>query len=164
MSATQSGSDLRARTGSGSGVRSDLSGIGGWLILVAIALLLAPIADLYRISSDLSALYGGGFGQMLSDHPAATKLMVLQIVADTIFFICLVALNYLFYRKKKAFPGLMIGYLCLNAIYLLIRSHASDVLLDTHDFPARAASVTASASLWISYLAGSKRVKATFID
>ena len=164
MAAIHSDSDLKTRGGSGSGVRSDLSGIGGWLILVAIALLLVPIGDVARIYSDLGTLYSGGFGQMLSDHPDATKLMVAQIVADTIFLICLLALNYLFYRKNKLFPRMMIVYLFVNTIYILIRSHTSDALLGTHVFAARAASATASASIWISYLVSSKRVKATFLD
>jgi len=164
ITAIHSDSDLRARGDSGSGVRSDLSGIGGWLILVGIALLLTPIADVARIYSDLSTFYTGGFGQMLSDHPAATELMVAQIVADAIFFVCLVALNYLFYRKNKMFPRMMIVYLFVHTIYILIRSHTGDVMLGTHDFSARAASATASASIWIAYLVGSKRVKATFID
>ena len=157
-------SDTRTRGSSASGVRSDLSGIGGWLILVAIGLLLAPIGDVVRIYSDLGTLNSGGFGQMLSDHPDATKLMVAQIVADTIFFICFLALNYLFYRKNKLFPRMMIVYLFLNTIYILIRSHTSDALLGTHSFSARSASAVASASIWISYLVNSKRVKATFLD
>src|SRR5579863_1426505 len=162
ITAIHSDSNLKPRADSGAGVRSDLSGIGGWLILVGIALLLAPISDVYRICSDLSTLSGGGYGQMLVDHPAETKLMVVQIVADTVFFICLLALNYLFYRKNKMFPRMMIVYLFVNTIYILFRTHASDVMLGTHDFSARAASATASASIWISYLVGSKRVKATF--
>jgi hypothetical protein len=164
MAAIRSDSNLRTRGNSGPGVRSDLSGIGGWLILVAFALLLIPIEDVYRISSDLSALYGGGFGQMLSNHPSATKLMVSQIVADSIFVLCLVVLNYLFYRRNKAFPRLMIGYIGVHAIYILFRSHATDVMLGTHGFSASAATVTAGASIWIGYLVGSKRVKATFLD
>lgn len=157
-------SNLGTRGDSGSTVRRDLSGIGGWLILVALALLLTPIEDVYRIYSDISTYYGGGFGQMLSEHPDATKLIVTQIAADSIFFICLVALNYLFYRKNKKFPRMMIVYLFVHTIYILVRSHANDGMMGTHDFPARAASVTASASLWISYLVSSKRVKATFLD
>lgn len=164
MATAHSDSNLKARGNSGSGARSDLSGIGGWLILVAFALLLIPIEDVYRVSSDLSTLYGGGFGQMLADHPATTKLMVSQIVADTIFFICLVGLNYLFYRRNKAFPRLMIGFIGVHAIYILFRSHASDVLLGTHGFSASAESVTVGASIWIGYLVSSKRVKATFFD
>jgi preprotein translocase subunit SecG len=164
MAGLRTDSDLRTRAAPGSGVRRDLSGIGGWLLLVAIALLFAPLADAGRIYSDLSTLYGSGFGQLMSDHPGATQLMVSQIVADSIFLICLVALNYLFYRKNKKFPRMMIVFLCVHGLYILFRSHASDVLLGTHGFAASAASVAASASIWISYLASSKRVKATFVD
>jgi hypothetical protein len=57
----------------------------------------------------------------------------------------------------------MIVYLGVHTIYILIRSHAGDDLMGTHDFPATAARATASASLWISYLVSSKRVKATFV-
>jgi hypothetical protein len=164
MAAIRSDSDLRTRGDYRSGVRSDLRGIGGWLILVAIALLLAPIEDVYRVYSDLTTLYGGGFGQMLADHPGATNLLVSQIVADSIFFIWFLALNYFFYGKKKTFPLLMIVYLAVNTIYILVRGHANDVVMGTHIFASRAASVTASASLWISYLVSSKRVKATFVE
>ncbi len=164
MAAVRSDFDLRTRDDYRSGVRSDLRGIGGWLILVAIVLLLTPIADVYRVYSDLTSLYGGGFGQMLADHPGLSNLLVTQIVADTIFFIWFLALNYFFYGKKKTFPLLMIVYLGVNTIYVLVRGHAYDAVMGTHIFASRAASVTASASLWISYLVSSKRVKATFID
>jgi hypothetical protein len=164
IAAIPSDSNWRTRAESHSGIRSDLSGIGGWLILVAIALFLSPIADAFRIYSDLSILYGGGFGQMLSDHPDATKLMISQIVADSIFFIGLLALNYLFYRKNKMFPRMMIVYLFVHTIYILFRGHANDVMLGTHDFAVGAARVISGASIWISYLVSSKRVKATFLD
>ncbi len=80
MAAVRSDSDLRTRSDDRSGGRSDLRGIGGWLILVAITLFLAPIEDVYRVYSDLTTLYGGGFAQMLADHPGLTKLLVTQIV------------------------------------------------------------------------------------
>ncbi len=156
--------DLKTRVDPGSGIRSHLYGIGGWLILVAIALFLSPLGDVARIYADLSTLYGGGLEQVISDHPGVTNLMVSQIVADTIFFIGLLALNYLFYRKNKMFPRLMIVYLCVHTIYVLFRSHANDAVLGTHDFEASAASATAGASIWISYLVSSKRVKATFLS
>jgi hypothetical protein len=156
--------DSKARSGSGAGVRSDLSGIGGWLILVAIDLLLSPIADAVRIYIDLNALYGSGFAQMLSDHPGADNLLVTQIVADAIFFICLLALNYLFYSKKQAFPRLMIVFISLHGIYVLFHGHASDAVMGTHAFAATAASTTASVSIWISYFVSSKRVRATFVE
>jgi len=156
--------DLRTRGSSSSGVRSDLSGIGGWLILVAIDLLLSPIADAARIYIDLNALYGSGFAQVLSDHPGANNLMVAQIVADAIFFICLLGLNYLFYSKKQAFPRLMIVYISLHGIYILFHGHASDAVMGTHAFAATAASAAAGVSIWISYFVSSKRVKATFVE
>ncbi len=164
MAAVRSDSDLRTRSDYRSGGRSDLRGIGGWLILVAITLFLAPIEDVYRVYSDLTTLYSGGFAQMLADHPGLTNLLVTQIVADTIFFIWFLVLNFFFYGKKKAFPLLMIVYLGVNTIYILFRGHAYDAVMGTHIFASRAASVTASASLWISYMVSSKRVKATFIE
>ena len=163
LAAIRRDSDSKTRGDYRSGVRSDLRGIGGWLILVAIALFLAPIEDIYRVCSDLTTLYGGGLGQMLADHPGVTNLLVSQIVADTIFLIWFLALNYFFYCKKKAFPLLMIVYLGVNAVYILVRGHANDAVMGTHNFPASAARATASASLWISYLVSSKRVKATFV-
>ena len=156
--------DLKTRVDPGSGVRSHLYGINGWLILVAIALFLSPLGDVARIYADVSTLYGGGLGQVLADHPGVTNLMVSQIVADTIFLICLVVLNYLFYRKNKLFPRLMIVYLCVHTIYILFRSHANDAVLGTNDFSAGSARAIAGASIWISYLVSSKRVKATFLD
>lgn len=128
------------------------------------SLFLSPLGDVARIYADVSTLYGGGLGQVLADHPGVTNLMVSQIVADTIFLICLVVLNYLFYRKNKLFPRLMIVYLCVHTIYILFRSHANDAVLGTNDFAAGSARAIAGASIWISYLVSSKRVKATFLD
>jgi hypothetical protein len=141
---------------------SDLEGIGGWLILVAIGLATSPLRSIHGIYSTLHVLYGSQFQHTLSIHPGLAVLILYEAVTNSFFFIALIALNYLFYRRKRVFPGLMITFLALNATLLLI-DHVVAIQFHPGASVFNVMGAVVGAAIWIPYYIQSERVKATFV-
>src|SRR4051812_27895348 len=78
--------------------RPDLEGIGGWLILLAFALAIAPLITARTIIKiDLPAFLGHG---AFAHHFAGLVLLIKSMVT----LVGLTVLNYLFYAKRRIFP------------------------------------------------------------
>jgi Protein of unknown function (DUF2569) len=140
----------------------DLEGIEGWLILVAIGLGIAPLRSIHGIYAALHVLYGSQYQHWLSMHPGEAGLILFEAVTNTLFLIALVPLNFLFYRKKRSFPGLMITFFALQLALVLI-----DHLVAAHFHPHSPATAlftnVLAAAICIPYYLRSERVKATFV-
>jgi hypothetical protein len=141
---------------------NDLEGIGGWLILAAIGLGISPLRSIHGIYVSLHVLYGSQFQNWLSTHPGEAGLILFEAVTNTLFLITLVTLNFLFYRRKKEFPSLMIAFFALQSILSLV-DHAIVLHYHSRSSPATLIGSILGAALWIPYYLRSQRVKATFV-
>jgi hypothetical protein len=141
---------------------SDLEGIGGWLILVAFGLGFAPLRSIRGIYATLHILYGSEYQNWLSMHPGMAGLILFEAVTNTLFLFALVVLNYLFYRKKKEFPGLMITFMALQSILLLI-DYAVVLHYNSRGSVTNVAGAILGSAIWIPYYLRSERVKVTFV-
>ncbi len=139
-----------------------LEGIGGWLILVAIGLAIAPLRSIYGIFIDLHVLYGGQFQSFLDARPGFAGLLLYELVTNTVFLIALALLNVLFYRKNSSFPWVMIGFLASSATAVLIDDVVTRHYLPSH-LPIAALQGIVVCAVWIPYYLRSRRVKATFV-
>jgi Protein of unknown function (DUF2569) len=122
------------------------AGLGGWLVLPMIALLVQPIVllrELYRY------FYGfrGPFVPMIKWHAVAL---------DAVVFVPWIAVTLLFFRRRRAAPG------AFSLYYVLIYAFWSVVSL----FEPGAAHLILTTGLgccvFVPYLACSRRVQATF--
>jgi hypothetical protein len=148
-------------------LHDDLEGLSGWLILVGIGLVIAPFRLLFAIfGTNLPFLLGSGNQEYLSSHPLTAALAGSEVLVNVLFFASMLALNYLFFKKKKGFPTYMILYHALNAILLSINHMAFQTLHPTADLSAGLRTAVGSvvgALIWIPYFLVSRRVKATFV-
>jgi len=135
-------------------------GIGGWLILPAIGLVLGSIigvlALLYSLTlfSDVKAAgYGGIY---------ALELFVLAgIVALTIY----VAIP--FFRKRRDAPSKMILLLAVGvggSLFLLVVELGASAEVFAEETAKQLLRDIVSAVIWIPYFRISKRVRATFVN
>jgi len=147
--------------------RDHREGLSGWLILVGIGLVIAPFRILFIIfGTNLPFLLGSNYQAYLSSHPGTAVLAGSEVLINTLFFTSLLALNYLFFKKKKSFPTYMILYHLLNAILLSINHIAFQMMHPTANLSAGLRTVVQSilgALIWIPYFLVSRRVKATFV-
>jgi hypothetical protein len=151
-----------------------VSGLGGWLILIAIGLFGAPLHVLQSYVEYGSA-YSASTWLLLTTpgtqvyHPMWAFILIFEPLTSVYFLVAAILLLVLFFRTKRIFKRLMIAYLALNLVFALV-----DLLLG-QSIPAIAAQDTssawtgvlvglASAAIWIPYLLRSQRVQATFIN
>ena len=141
--------------------------IGGWLVLVAIGLVLTAAAAVFRqFSDDIFSLhtwsaYSG------SRHEFNYKLaLVYQLAGDTILagyaLFCLVLLL----NKRDILPRFIIGYFIYGVIFLFLKIivvqplHKATLTNDSISVSVRAFVI---AAIWIAYFKKSTRVEETFI-
>lgn len=145
----------------------DLEGVGGWLILVAVGLAIAPLLLLRTILLvNIQFLYAARYQDYLTGHPAVAGLAALELITNVILLVLVAVLNYLFFSKKKVFPTYMIFYLFLQLFLLLADCIALHLMFPSADLTSNYAALAHSllvTSVWTPYYIRSRRVKATFI-
>ena len=150
-----------------------LQGIGGWLILVAIGLIVSPLKILSGMILGYAPLVGDGTWSMMTDPTSASfslsfvLLAIFEIAANMGLVVFAVALIVLFFRTSESFPSWFIVFL-LSALFISL----IDAGLTWLAFPeepmfdpetvAGLARQTMVCLIWIPYMLVSKRVEATF--
>ena len=155
-------------------INPEFYGIKGWLILLAIIILKAPIETDFITYSDC---YVNGIAS--SDwcevtHPQSTEyiphfktVVALQALINSLFFLDFLVTIYLFFTKKRRFKKFYTVLLIVSPICFLGFSAVSSALLNLplmdgammQDFGKSIISVL----IWTSYIRQSKRVAHTFI-
>jgi hypothetical protein len=121
-------------------------GLGGWLILPAISLVISPLLCVYNIFICIQALTGSEYQNSLPPGYSPTVL----IACETTFFAGLICLNFLFYLKKRILPKCIIVFYIAN---LFVSFYTGQITLAFW-----------AAVIWIPYFLMSRRVKATFVN
>jgi hypothetical protein len=146
----------------------DLNGIGGWLILPAIGLAIAPFVALYIIFMvDLPVLTDSKYQEVLTRHPALPGLLIFEIIANAFFLAGSLGLNFLFYKKKRVLPTCMIAYLIIQFLLIMADNLATAAFIPSANTAGNIFEVVRSfvgAVIWIAYFHSSIRVENTFVN
>ena len=153
---------------------SHLQGLGGWLILVGISLVLRPFSLASTSLHTVQPLLNLSRWQLLTDPEASSYHAVLPplLLAEATFNVFLLASSItvliLFFRKSYQFPKWMCVILITAAVGQCGDTVASSLLfsdknLSSEQIRAMAQSLV-GALIWVPYFLVSKRVKATFIE
>ncbi|MEZ2338043.1 DUF3857 domain-containing protein [Mucilaginibacter sp. RCC_168] len=141
--------------------------IGGWLVLVAIGLVLTACGAVFRLfSDDIFSLHTWG-AYSGSRYEFNYKLaLIYQLTGDTILagyaLFCLVLLL----NKRDILPRFIIGYFIYGMIFLLLKIMVVQPLhkaVLTNESISVAVRSVLIAVIWISYFKRSTRVMETFI-
>ncbi|MFI5325239.1 MAG: DUF2569 domain-containing protein [Candidatus Rokuibacteriota bacterium] len=150
-----------------------LRGISGWLILVAVGLCASAIRladNLFQMTRTFDAAW-----RVLttpgspSYHWLGAPLLVGEVFTGIIFLGWSLLLIYLFFSKKKSFPGSAIFFMVVSLVLVvidLVIALMIPALRQVSGTGEMAAIVPGliSAAIWIPYFSKSKRVHATFIE
>ena len=167
------------RTPRGIGYDIRLDGLQGWLLLVALGLILRPILALVGLGGLLAPYVGNPQiwqfftspgGQYYS--PLWQPIFLFEIALNTTLLVFSVVVLVLFFARKKTFPSVYIGLLAALAVGGLVDGTLVS-LIPKESFPENlqaqplpgareAAQGLVAALIWIPYLLVSKRVKSTF--
>ena len=102
-----------------------LEGLGGWLILVGIGLVLAPIVMLTEIVPVYQEMVQDGSwtaiisGEVDNRYPGFKATLLFEAVVNAMLFAAYLVLIALFFMKKRLFPKLYIFTLAVNVLFLI---------------------------------------------
>jgi hypothetical protein len=150
------------------------SGLGGWLIFVAIGLIVSPVF-LFAVSvRTFMPIFRNGTWSTIttpnsaSYHPLLASLIVFEMVVNVCTILAGLWLIYLFFKRAKIFPRVFVWFTVLNLAFMLLDAVlGSLVIRDQPIFDSGTISgLTRSiivAAVWVSYMLNSQRVKNTFV-
>ena len=136
------------------------SGIGGWLILPAIGLVLGLIVSVYNFVSAFTI-----FDEITGANNRA--MLVIGTFYQTLMIPFLVAVAVCFFRKHSKTKRMIIYYIIFNLIWtgqLVAMSIALNADPFTLVYVKGFIRLFLAAAIWIPYFCLSKRVKATFVN
>ena len=152
----------------------DLEGLGGWLILVGVGILMAPMMALVKLGAIYSRMFSDGSWEALmkqgtdSYHPLWAPFLISEISLNIGFILTFLFVAYLFYTKKAKFPKWYRSVLILYPIFILIDAIAfkfilpNEAIIDPDTLKQLTLALTAMG--WIPYLIVSRRVNVTFLN
>lgn len=148
-------------------------GIGGWLILPVIGLLVFPVRVLISLATDYWPIFQGGIWGNLTTpgtevyHPLWAPVIVGEIFFNVAFFAFDLVLLYLLFTKSHRFPKAFVAFALSNLLFIVcdaalawqIPAVAARGVAGLAGEIARSLAVVA---IWVPYMLVSKRVRNTF--
>ena len=151
-----------------------LEGIRGWLILIAIGIIVSPLRILILVIPLYADIFKNGAWDLLTTpgneayHPLWSLIIMGEIAINAIFIIGWITIAFFFFLKKRIFPKLYIGMLLFTLTFIVLDAYAikavlpDDPVFDPDTLKELIRTLGASL-VWIPYMLISKRVKATFV-
>lgn len=151
-----------------------LRGIGGWLLLAALAAVFAPIRAARELWGTLPALSLQTWSALTSAgsdtyHPLWAPVLLFELFAQMALLVFGILLLVLFFAKRSNLPRVWIAY-CLGGLAVLVVDRALVAQLPVEAALEMSAADTAALVravignlLWAGYFARSRRVRATFV-
>lgn len=141
-------------------------GIGGWLVLPAIGVVLGPIVGLVAIAQEWALLQDPGMAYLWRRFPGLHGWSVFELVTDIIFLGLSIWLVFAFFGKRSYAPSLIIYIIGARVAVSVLLVIVGGSIIGTEALgellPLMVGAVI-TACIWIPYFRTSERVKATFV-
>lgn len=153
----------------------DLQGIGGWLILVAIGIVITPFRLGLLMVQTYPEIFTSGAWEALTTEgsgvysPFWAPFILGEILVNSIMLLAWLYIAYLFFSKKAALPKWYIGLAVFGLVFVIadafaIRLVVSDAPIFDADIVRELMRSLITVVIWVPYMLVSKRVKATFVN
>jgi hypothetical protein len=144
-----------------------LEGLGGWLILLAIGLIVSPFFLLYPLLTTYVHIFTDPVSKAVLQASHSIYMLVLsEVITNIVLIVMLLWLNYLFFTKRRTFPTFMILFMVLQCIVVAADNFAAYAVTNSAQVltpnPTQIRAIL-SAAIWIPYFLVSRRVKVTFV-
>lgn len=139
-------------------------GIGGWLLIPAIGVVISPLLVAVAIAMNVSMFDSPLIAELEVDHPGLRTTILLETLLSAAFLAFQVYVAVVFFMKKRFVPKLMIAYLTINLALTVIAVALTGLVLEEFN-ASDTQSITRAvvlAAVWIPYFLVSRRVKNTF--
>ncbi len=149
-------------------------GLGGWLILVGIGIVLSPIVIAGLVYQTYVPIFQDGSWEFLTTpgsegyNPLWKWVLLGEIAANVALFAGYTILVFQFFMKKTIFPNFFIMMSLTTIAIMLADAVVMKQLLPEEPMFDRETGrdffrSVVYACIWIPYMLASKRVKATFV-
>ena len=153
---------------------SGVEGLRGWLLLVGVGFCLAPFRILKAIIEGAKAFEANTWVVLTTPgtkayHPLWAPVIIGETILNVLLLGVAVLAIYLFFKKRRAFPRVAIGFLAVGLgvvlldLVVLQAIPAARAQLDASDI-GNVVKAGLGAAIWIPYFIRSKRVHATFVQ
>lgn len=134
------------------------SGIGGWLILPAIGLILGPLVSAFEIWT--------GYKLILAFRPELIRSIwfVSLLIADVGITALAIVVGFHFFNRLSLTRVLFQALLIANVLVAFGEAASTASYLQTELDPKGVIKALVGAAIWIPYFAISKRARATFVQ
>ncbi|END6716159.1 DUF2569 domain-containing protein [Escherichia albertii] len=137
-----------------------LTGIGGWLYLPAISLVLVIISSVYSFVETGKLALG-------SQEETLKTLLFMEVAGFAMVFLLASYTTFLFFKKKRQFPlyyiALLLALFAFNVADIWCAVQFYHAKIDLEDAWGGLRNIIHLA-IWIPYFRLSKRVKLTFVN
>lgn len=145
-------------------------GIGGWLILLVIWLVIVPIQNSYLLLTQYWPIFKDGTWEKLTTpgsdayHYLAGPMIMYGIIGGLVISILAIATLVLLFRKSKKTAVFAIAFLGIGSVVVALDYFIGRLIaVDEQPDPTNLVFAIVVAAIWIPYLIFSSRVKATFV-
>ncbi len=139
------------------------SGIGGWLIVFLIGLVLSTAALLTNGQEGLVLLRSEDMPVIEQQVPGITRLVTIEVALNLAIAVATFGAGIALVRKKRFAPRLVIGLLLIRGVFLVGDAVvAASVLGETLDVRGVLAAAMGT-FIWVLYFQQSVRVRNTFV-
>ncbi len=155
--------------------KDKLKGLGGWLILVGIGVVISPLRLSYEYGPMYYSIFTDGTFKALTTpgtefyHSLWGPLLIGEAICNSFLVLASVYLVYLFFTKHYLFPKVYIAIIVFSLFFIPLDAWVGSLVITDEPMfdPATTKELTRSlvaAIIWIPYMLVSKRVKATFVE
>lgn len=151
----------------------DSKPIGGWLILVALGVVLRPLNIIATLFPMYSTIFFSGQWESFSIAGVMaygrlyTPFIIAEFAINVFFLFFAIYLVYLLFRKSYKFPSYFIAYFIGMIIFILLDAMVGGMITEEAVFDSATISELFKtgiyAVVWIPYMKISQRVKETFV-
>jgi hypothetical protein len=151
------------------------SGIGGWLILPLIGLILTPIRTGHTLWTHFWPIFSNpdiwfilGNPASANYHPLWIPYLLLEVIGNTLIVAGALFALWLLLRKSRHTPRFVIAWYLFAVVIVMLDPLIGELIpavaaeSNAESFQEIARSVLAAA-IWVPYFLKSERVKATFV-
>lgn len=138
-----------------------------WLWVIAISLVVTPaLRVLSIVNFAIPRLHDDQYQPFLQAHPGFSNLLYFEIGMNSVLILGAVALNFLFYTKRRSFPIAMVMYVAATLLFLVgVISFANSIFPDAN--MTRGYIGLVRYLIWagaiVPYLLTSNEIKARFV-
>ncbi|MEN8125867.1 MAG: DUF3857 domain-containing protein [Bacteroidota bacterium] len=146
--------------------------IGGWLILLAIALIISPIYFAVTIITD-DIIINGEWLQFLNSSSLSYNIgfgliIFIEFLINVGFLVFYTLAVFLFFKKRSSFPKVFIFLLISNTVFIILDSlivfYLDTSAVDEKEIIKEIFYAIIRVGIWVPYFLISERAKQTFVQ